>query len=47
MKNSLASCTFAALLAVAPISSSSIAADTSTVNVGSLKIENAFTRPTP
>jgi periplasmic copper chaperone A len=47
MKNLLASCTFAALLAVAFSFSSSIAADASTVSVGSLKIENAFARPTP
>jgi periplasmic copper chaperone A len=44
MKIPWAGCAFAALLAAAPVSSA-IAAKT--VSVGSLKLENAFTRPTP
>lgn len=47
MKNLLATCTFAVLLVAALIFSWSITADASTVSVGSLKIENAFVRPTP
>ncbi len=47
MKPRLSGYTLAALLAVAPIASPCLAADAATISVGSLKIENAFARPTP
>jgi periplasmic copper chaperone A len=47
MGHRLASCTLAGLVAVAVFSSTVVAADTSKISIGALKIENAFTRPTP
>jgi periplasmic copper chaperone A len=44
MRYTLAGCALAAILAMAPLSSADAAAS---VSVGSLKIENAFARPTP
>jgi periplasmic copper chaperone A len=47
MRHVLVGCTLAVVFATLAVRSISMAADTPSVSVGSLRIENAFARPTP
>jgi copper(I)-binding protein len=47
MRRVLVGCTLAVVFATLAVRSISMAADTPSVSVGSLRIENAFARPTP